>query len=206
MLRLSTFLRDLKSIRVALLISLLLFVVGVALGWISTGTLKEIINQQMSGLSNVANGLRESEHPRWSFFVFIFLNNSIKGIIIMYLGILVGFLPVFFLLINGMVIGYLVHSVSMQGESLFDLIVKGLLPHGIIEIPAIIIACAFGLQLGIQAITSIGAIGSEERRRVQAIKWRQLFRQSITAGFWIVILLLIAAVIESTLTFALMQN
>ncbi|MFD2881019.1 stage II sporulation protein M [Paenibacillus rhizoplanae] len=94
------------------------------------------------------------------FRIHFFLNNSIKSVVIIYLGALFGLLPAFFLLINGAVIGYLIHLSAIQGQDLFTLIVKGLLPHGIIEIPAIIIACAFGLKFGSKVLSAL--LGSNE--------------------------------------------
>ncbi|MGG4049860.1 stage II sporulation protein M [Paenibacillus favisporus] len=201
MLRLSTFIRDLMSIKKTLLFAVLLFAAGVAAGWISTGALAELVNQQLSGLREVSGNLQNSEHPQWSFFGFIFLNNSIKGVLIIYLGLLAGILPVLFLLVNGMVIGYLVHSLSAQGESLADLVIRGLLPHGIIEIPAIIIACAYGIRMGSWVISGINP-----RRRAWGREGEGVLRKSVTAAFWVVILLFAAAIIESTVTYALMQN
>ncbi|MET3852910.1 MULTISPECIES: stage II sporulation protein M [unclassified Paenibacillus] len=201
MLRLSTFIRDMMSIKKTLLFAVLLFAAGVAAGWISTGALAELVNQQLSGLREISGKLQNSEHPQWSFFGFIFLNNSIKGVLIIYLGLLAGILPVMFLLVNGMVIGYLVHSLSAQGESLADLVIRGLLPHGIIEIPAIIIACAYGIRMGSWVI---GGINPGKRARGR--EGEGVLRKSVTAAFWVVILLFAAAIIESTVTYALMQN
>ncbi|WP_263881014.1 stage II sporulation protein M [Paenibacillus sp. PSB04] len=189
------------SIKKTLLFAVLLFAAGVAAGWISTGALAELVNQQLSGLREVSGNLQNSKHPQWSFFGFIFLNNSIKGVLIIYLGLLAGILPVMFLLVNGMVIGYLVHSLSAQGESLADLVIRGLLPHGIIEIPAIIIACAYGIRMGSWVIRGINP-----RRRAWGSQGEGVLRKSVTAAFWVVILLFAAAIIESTVTYALMQN
>ncbi|MNP11293.1 hypothetical protein D3C76_1034730 [compost metagenome] len=103
-----------------------------------------------------------------------------------------------------MVLGYLVHQVSLLGESMFDVIVKGLLPHGIIEIPAIIISCGFGLRLGALVWKSIGQWNREKRSNLGQ-QWNTFFKRVGPISVWIVILLFIAAIIESTLTYSLMQ-
>ncbi|MEC0243975.1 stage II sporulation protein M [Paenibacillus dokdonensis] len=202
MLRLTTFLKDLGAIRKTLVFVTILFILGIVAGWYSTGSLSEIINQQMGGIRDISEALSKSTSPKWSFFVFIFFNNSIKAVVMIFLGLFVGVLPILFLLINGMVVGYLVHSSMEQGNSLFDLVVKGLLPHGIIEIPAIIIACAFGLQMGLLVLSSLGGSGKGELKR----RWREMFRRTLTASVWIVILLFVAAIIESTVTYTLMKG
>lgn len=198
-----TFARDLKSIRKALLISFILFTVGIIMGWVSTESLEKLLLQQLEGLRDISDNLRDSSNPMLSFFIFIFLNNSIKGVLIIFLGALFGILPAIFLLINGAVLGYLVHISALKGLDIFDLIVKGLLPHGIIEIPAIIIACAFGLHFGGKVAATIfkrSAKGSQRNA-----EWSVFMRQTITASIWIVILLFIAAIIESTITFSLLS-
>ncbi|MDF9844487.1 MULTISPECIES: stage II sporulation protein M [unclassified Paenibacillus] len=194
----SRFVRDLGTIRKALLLALTLFLLGGVLGWIGTGSLQKLLAQQLEGLSSISGKLMDSDNPEWSFFTFIFLNNSIKSVAVIFLGALFGFIPAFFLLINGAVIGYLIHLSVIQGADLFQLIVKGLLPHGIIEIPAIIIACAFGLQFGGKVIQSMSG-------RVRGSSWAEFMRQTVTASVWIVILLLLAAIIESTITLALLS-
>lgn len=200
MLSFITFAKDLKSIRKALLLSLFLFALGMILGWISTEGLQQLLMSQLEGLRQISGQLRESSNPQLGFFVFIFLNNSIKGVVIIFLGALFGILPALFLLINGAVIGYLIHLSAIQGQDLFALIVKGLLPHGIIEIPAIIIACAFGLQFGARVFSSMFR---RSGRRDEG--WSSFMRQTLTASIWIVILLFIAAIIESTITFSLLS-
>ncbi|KUP22099.1 stage II sporulation protein M [Paenibacillus sp. DMB5] len=194
----SRFIKDLGTIRKALLLALILFLLGGVLGWVGTGSLQKLLAQQLEGLSSISGELMDSNNPEWSFFTFIFLNNSIKSVAVIFLGALFGLIPAFFLLINGAVIGYLIHLSVLQEADLFQLIVKGLLPHGIIEIPAIIIACAFGLQFGVKVMQSISG-------RMRGSSWAEFMRQTLTASVWIVILLLLAAIIESTITLALLS-
>lgn len=194
-----TFGRSLAGIRKSLLLAGLLFIIGIVAGWFGTGSLERLLMQQIEGLGGISQQLRNSSNPKLSFLVFIFLNNSIKGVLIIFLGALFGILPAVFLLINGGVIGYLVHASLLQGRNIVELIVKGLLPHGIIEIPAIIIACAFGLQFGAKVT------GSLFGRRGPEGEWPHFMRQTLTASFWIIVLLFVAAIIESTVTFALMS-
>lgn len=203
MLSFFTFVKDLKTIRKSLLISLILFLLGGIIGWIATSGLEKLLLQQLEGLSEISGNLNESSYPQWSFFVFIFLNNSIKSVIIIFLGALFGILPALFLLINGAVIGYVIHISALQGQDLFDLIVKGLLPHGIIEIPTIIIACAFGLHFGGKVLSSI--FSSPARKEERDASWSFFMRQTLTASIWIVVLLFVAAIIESTITFSLLS-
>lgn len=203
MLSFRTFIKDLGTIRTSLLLAALLFIAGGIAGWVGTGSLQNLLYQQLQGLGQISGDLRESSNPQLSFFIFIFLNNSIKSVVIIFLGALLGILPALFLLINGAVIGYLIHLNAIQGQDLFTLIVKGLLPHGIIEIPAIIIACAFGLKFGSRVLSALFRGG--RRSEGEGSGWPDFMRQTLTASVWIVILLFVAAIIESTITFWLLS-
>lgn len=72
MLSFFTFIKDLKTIRKALLLSCLLFAVGAVIGWVATSSLEKLLVQQLEGLSEISGNLRDSSNPQWSFFVFIF--------------------------------------------------------------------------------------------------------------------------------------
>lgn len=198
-----TFAKDLTTIRKALSLAVVLFIAGGVLGWIGTGSLQKLLEEQLKGLSNISGQLKNSPHPQWEFFKLIFLNNSIKSVVIIFLGAFFGILPAFFLLINGAVIGYIIHLSVLQERDLYTLIVKGLLPHGIIEIPAIIIACAFGLQFG--GVIAAALFGSSANKELRSSYRSAFMRQTLTASVWIVILLFVAAIIESTITFSLLS-
>lgn len=203
MFRFSTFIKDLATIRIALILSTVLFAMGIAVGWAESGTLQELIVKEIQGLGEVSQELMQSENPELSFFIFIFLNNSFKSILMLFSGIFFGIIPLMFLAINGMVIGFLLNVVQSSGGDLSEMIFKGLLPHGIIEIPMILIAAAYGLSLGGLVLKSI--VPGESRGSGMKMRWREFWRKSGTASLWIVLLLFVAAVIESTITLWLMS-
>lgn len=203
MFRFQTFVKDLKSLSNYVLAATIIFLIGGVLGWISTGALQEIMIQQISGIKEISEQLQQGDNVQWNFFTFIFWNNATKAVLVIFAGALAGVIPIIFLAINGGVLGFLLHLSWQQDLSMYDVVVKGLLPHGIIEIPAIIIACAFGLKFGVLIIKSLGQINKSSRART--IDLRSFIRQAGTASVWIVILLFIAAIIESTITFALVK-
>jgi len=84
--------------------------------------------------------------PPIVIFLVIFLNNSIKALIAMILGIFFGLVPVFFVFINGFLVGLVLYTVGLKMG--LKKVLMMILPHGIIEIPAIILACSYGLWLG----------------------------------------------------------
>ncbi|OMF39569.1 stage II sporulation protein M [Paenibacillus peoriae] len=202
---LKAFFHDLHTTRRLILISALLFCTSIMVGWLSTGTIQSMLAQQMEGLGEVAQRLQNSEHPQWSFFVFIFFNNAIKCVLVIFMGAVFGIAPFIFLIVNGMVLGFVVHLQTDMGRSMYEVVVKGLLPHGVIELPVLIIACAFGLKFGINIMSTIGtSIGL--KRKGTGPAWDVFMKQTLRVSIWSVILLLIAAAIESGITYRLLSQ
>ncbi|WP_090738090.1 stage II sporulation protein M [Paenibacillus sp. Mc5Re-14] len=202
---LKAFFYDLRTTRRLILIAALFFCASIVVGWLSTGVIQAMLAQQMKGLGGVAQRLQNSEHPQWSFFVFIFFNNAIKCVLVIYTGALFGIVPFIFLIVNGMVLGFVVHLQTDMGRSMYEIVVKGLLPHGVIELPVLIIACAFGLKFGVNIISTLGtSIGL--KRKGTGPSWEFFLKQTLTVSIWSVIFLFIAAAIESGITYRLLSH
>lgn len=199
------FIHDLQSTKKLILLSTLLFGLSMGIGWFSSGFFQTLLEKQLEGLGGIARQLQQGDHPQWNFFVFIFFNNAIKCVLVIFLGALFGIIPFIFLVVNGMMIGFLIHITADQGQSIYNLVVKGLLPHGIIELPVLIIACAFGLKFGGRVFSAIGKMLGI-RTRQQELSWEIFMRETLTVSIWTVILLAIAATIESTVTYQLVQH
>lgn len=82
--------------------------------------------------------------PGTNLFFFILKNNLSVAIISMVGGIFFGVIPFLIASINGYAIG-MVFSQSLQQMPLGEVLLK-FLPHGMIEIPAIVLAIGFGLS------------------------------------------------------------
>lgn len=199
------FLTDLRDYKKAMLLSILIFVVGLALGVGNADTLTRWVMPDIERLGQVSQTLAQSDHPELNFFLFIFFNNAVKSIMVILLGAIFGILPAFFLLMNGLALGFVVTAAETDGGNVLGLIVRGLLPHGVIEIPAILIAAGFGMQFGYLTLKSLGEIGSRDASE-RTVDWRGFLVSASRGAIWIVGMLLIAAVIESTLTFYLVQH
>ena len=101
-------------------------------------------------------------------------------------GILLGLIPIFYSITNGVILGYVFSKIyNLSGFSEFWRI----LPHGIFELPAIIISMALGLKLGLFFYSS--NTWKEFKQRVMGS-----FRTFI---FVVIPLLVIAALIEGLL-------
>ncbi len=204
MLSFGRFIRGLAENKGYMLSAAALFIAAIALGTINADGLQRLLLSQIEGLQGVVQNLQQSDNVTLSFFTFIFLNNAIKSVLVILLGAFFGLIPLIFLLINGMVLGFVVMVSHERGENIAELIFKGLLPHGILELPAIVIACAYGMKFGGLVIGSLFSLGAGKRERLAA-RWEQGMKQMLGAAFWIVILLFVAAAIESTITLQLMR-
>ncbi|MNZ88106.1 hypothetical protein D3C78_1069890 [compost metagenome] len=198
------FIKDLRQFKVAMGLAFVLFTIGVILGAANSDALVSLVSGDVEQIRELSRKLSETAIPELSFFTFIFLNNAIKSVVVIFMGALFGVIPLIFLLMNGVILGWVVAMTASQGADLFDLIVRGLLPHGIIEIPAIIIASGFGLQFGYLVLKGLGELGARDSSE-RTVDLKAFMRSAGRGTFWIVILLLVAAVIESTLTFYLVR-
>ncbi|WP_201008884.1 stage II sporulation protein M [Paenibacillus glycanilyticus] len=179
----------------------ILFFAGLVVGG-TNSAFSDYLEQQLKALGNVAESLEQTENPTLAFMVFIFLNNAIKSIFIIYIGAIFGIIPIFFLVLNGMVVGFLLqHVAETQGTGDMLTVVLGLLPHGIIEIPAIVVACAYGMKFGVLLLKAIGRLvipGKEAGKSGREIEYFMI--RSVPVVVILTVALLVAAVIESTVS------
>ena len=121
---------------------------------------------------------------------FIFLNNLRASFFAILLGLTFGIFPFLTGVINGYILGVVArHSVAQEGI----LVLWRLLPHGIFELPAVLISIGFGLKIGM-------GIFKERKDSWKSLKrnLKESFRFFI---FVILPLLLIAGIIEGLLIF-----
>jgi stage II sporulation protein M len=76
----------------------------------------------------------------------IFFNNVIKTLLVIVLGTLFGAITVLFLVVNGAALG-IVFYLSIQSRGLWPSLLV-LLPHGVLELPAVLLGASIGLMLG----------------------------------------------------------
>ena len=76
----------------------------------------------------------------------IFLNNSLKTLVVILLGPLLGLAPVIFLIINGAILGAVI-PIAVESKGLGSALMA-IIPHGILELPAIFLGASIGIRLG----------------------------------------------------------
>jgi stage II sporulation protein M len=127
-------------------------------------------------------------------FLVIFINNAIKAFGLVFLGILLGVPPLLFIGLNGFILG----SVGSALESLkgWRYVIASVVPHGVIEIPIILLAAALGLTVGMESLKWLAR--RESRVKSQLSDCLKVYLRWILPG------LAVAAIIEAFVTPLLM--
>jgi stage II sporulation protein M len=130
--------------------------------------------------------------------IFLFLNNSIKIFLFMFLGVICAVPTIFFLILNGWILGYVV------GVSFPELGLNGIFHsvflHGIFELSGLFLGSAIGIVLGI-------SVCKETKNKAFKIfplsdNLKKLFISSFRVFSYIILpLLFIAALIETYLIY-----
>lgn len=204
MIYIRNFFRNFAGMKHYFIASTLIFAVGIYFGFTSV-PLRHYLNDQIDGLSQIAKKISEQEHSQLLLFLFIFLNNLFKSIFVLVAGSFFCLLPIYFLLLNGMVLGHVAWMDYHDGNNVWLMLIKGILPHGIIELPAIIIACAYGIRFGVLVLKALFQIFVPGKRESAGKAFVSFFIDSAVLVGFLSILLFIAAVIESTLTVWLLR-
>jgi len=154
---------------------------------VDAATFFQVLSEEFSNMSSIG--------PVTTFLV-IFFNNTIKTFVVLLFGVFLGILPLLFVFTNGFilgVIGYFFYSSAQLGQ-----LALGILPHGILEIPAFIVGSAMGLHLGIQAFRWL----TKQKNAVIGIH----IRRAINIFTHVLLpLFLLAALIETFITTLLLH-
>jgi len=89
----------------------------------------------------------------------IFLNNAFKSLLAMILGIGFAVVPILFVMSNGIILSMVADIISQEKGYLF--LFASLLPHGILELPMILLSAGIGLRLGYVTFSSMKTVRTE---------------------------------------------
>ena len=176
------------------MLSSLVFISGFFMGYSFVSDFPEETQEIIERLKELfASG---EEMTDFQIFLFILENNITKLLLVLLLGIFAGIIPLFSSFANGMVLGIFACLVSESLSWKFFLV--GILPHGVIEIPVLILATAIGARIGKVALWRLfgGKIGIK-KELAKALK------------FYIIVLvplLILAAAIEAFITSAMLER
>jgi stage II sporulation protein M len=202
-MRIRSWLLQFHSLKHYVIAATFVLLLGIILGYSDSGSFHQLIQSQMEHLKGMADKIKQSDHHQWSLFYHIFLNNMLASIMAILLGFFFGIFPLFVLVSNGLLLGYVAADRSGGHTILFFL--KGIVPHGIIEIPTFILACALGLRLGFLMLEGIVSVFSPKRAVQFQTNFRAYLKQLLPMMIIITALMLLAAIIESTFTYSIMK-
>ncbi len=141
-------------------------------------------------LGGLVERFARTENLSLLLFLMIFLNNGIKTLAIIFLGILLGIPPLLFIGLNGFIVG----SVGSALESAmgWKYVMASVVPHGVIEVPMLLLATALGLTVGMESFKWL--IRRESRVKLQLSDCLKVYLRWILPG------LAVAAIIEAFVT------
>jgi len=175
-------------LRNALIVTILLFFVAMIVGWIGTAHTPAIGEQLMALFQKEVAGQITVGNP--ADMCAKLLANNLEACIMLFLGgASFGLVTLFILSLNGIVIGSVTEIVSQGHSAAF--IAAALLPHGIFEIPAFIIAAALGFCMAQSLVIEWYGAGDTA---ADALRYARLFL------LYVLPLISVAAFVEAFIT------
>jgi uncharacterized membrane protein SpoIIM required for sporulation/ABC-type transport system involved in multi-copper enzyme maturation permease subunit len=150
----------LKTVKKQILSIILIVIIGVvavaaSYGWVIMNSTKLMTQYRIGELSNIlSDGVGLPVTNLGISFPLIWLHNLQAVVVLLFLGLFsFGVLGVIVYLLNMGVIGAVLALIQAMGGSPVKTAIFGILPHGVFEIPAIILASAAILHVGIVLVT-----------------------------------------------------
>jgi len=177
----------LKSIGVFIGLSVFIFGLTTVMGYYAAAVDPEL----------ASNWTKELEMLKWILdqppiliMIIIFLKNLLASAMAMLLGLGLGLIPLMVVTSNGFLLGIVGYAAVQKAGFLF--LAAGILPHGIIELPVVLVSIAIGFRLGYLLALTLAKekvdISGETRMAIHFL-WR-----------WVAPLLFLAAAIETFIT------
>jgi Uncharacterized membrane protein len=177
----------LRSIRGYILISVILFFASAASGFTAAEQNPEIAEEWLKELEMLK---WITDLPPLMILILIFAKNLLACAMAVLLGMGAGVVPVLVAISNGILVGMVAYQVVHKEGILY--LLAGILPHGIVELPTVLVSIAIGMRLGHLFLMTIidgdGDLGEEARAAVSFLIYR------------VAPLLFVAAVIETFIT------
>ena len=185
----------LVRLRPYLIASIILFGGGFVIGLMIVHRFPQMADSFESSLTGFVKIFRDL--PKFRLFTAIFINNSVKTLLAILLGLIFGLIPAFFLIVNGAALGA-VMSLSTHARGLRESLLS-VLPHGIPELGAVFLGTAIGIMLGMMVLRKI--TGKSQ------VKIGTELRQGFKFFYSVIIpLLVFAAGVEAYVTTALITR
>jgi stage II sporulation protein M len=188
--------RVIEIVRQKSVIRSLILATGVFLISLVVGTLigQDTVESLLREFGAALQPLASTDNVSVLLLLIVFSNNAIKVLLLVLLGILVGLPPLLFIAVNGFVLGGL--GAALESVMGWRYVLASFVPHGVIEIPLILLAAALGLTVGLESFKWLGR--RESRVKLQLSNGLRVYVRWILPG------LAVAAIIEVFVTPSLM--
>jgi len=170
-------------------VAIFLFGIGLVFGLSTPTSSASLISEDIAALEELVDFL--ASLPPVLTVIFIFIKNASALLLSFALSPIFCLTPILALTINGWLLGFI--SVLVSQEKSVGFVMAGLLPHGVFELPALIMGEAAALSFGAVVIL---ALFKKERRSQLVPSLKQNLKYLVIA----LALLLPAAIIETYVT------
>ena len=144
----------------------------------------------LSELGGVLEPLASTGNLSLILLFIIFINNAIKALLLLFLGVLLGLPSMLFIGLNAFILGGL--GSALESVNGWRYAVASFVPHGVIEIPVILLAAALSLTIGMESARWL--VRKESRVKSQLSDGLRVYVRWILPG------LAIAAIVEVFVT------
>jgi stage II sporulation protein M len=178
---------------------LVLFVISGILGVVGAYKYPELMDKVSEAF---AEEFGESPDLNLNLAFKIFIQNATASLIAWLGGLLVGLAPILVVVANGFLIGYVVTYIYISSSSVGDsitLVIAGLLPHGVFELPAVLLAAVLGMKLGWDWL-------SDNAKGARLVVLKQSFINTAKYFVFVILGLAIAAIVEVYVSGKLVNN
>ncbi len=172
-----------------LFVSVVLFGSGLLLGLTTPANAPKLITQDIAAIKEMAERLVSLPQP--SVAAVIFIKNVSAVLFSFILSPILCLVPIVMLVVNGWLLGLV--SVMVLQEKSLGFLLAGVLPHGILEIPAIIIGEAAAFNFG---VTVMLGVFKKDREKLLMSSLKQNLRYLVIS----LVLLFLAAIVEAYIT------
>ncbi|OPY27696.1 MAG: Acyltransferase family protein [Methanocella sp. PtaU1.Bin125] len=190
---LQNFSRYIYEMRAAIIVIGLLYVIFSAAGFTSGVSYQN--TSYAASISLIESPASIGDFSSASLAIGIFANNVFYCFMAMALGVFLGVIPVVFIMANGLTLGWFA-GLTLP-KTCFCYIMAGSIPHGLFEIPAVLLSSAIGLRLGYSLVLSLAGKKGFVKEAIKGVR---------TFVFWILPIIAVAAAVEALVTFPLLAS
>jgi stage II sporulation protein M len=187
--------QHIKHMRKYIGVATAIFALGIVLG--CTHQYADIMRATVDGMADLGKAAEHWPNYHLGLFTLLLLNNVSALASVLFGGAILGIVPIYFLIMNGMAIGY---SGVQEAAGGFPLpYVMQILPSGIFEWPAMILASAYGIRFGFLLLDGLLSLPSETGRARVKNSFVQYVRVLIPLMGVVFLLLLVGSLLETFL-------